>query len=102
MVRWSYHDGSTWATILTQGTSGRASEIIGWSVFTRQEDRHPIIGTFVDPAHRGLGHGTELVKRLLAACSDQVPYGTIYAVGDWWAQYPKLITEAGFRHVEWG
>jgi GNAT superfamily N-acetyltransferase len=102
MVRWSYHDGSTWAVVLFEGSERTPEAIIGWSVFTLQEDEHPIIGTFVDPAKRGRGYGAELVRKLLHECRDRVPAGIIYAVGDWWPLYPELIEEAGFEHDEWG
>lgn len=101
MVRWSYHDGSTWALVLFEGTTRSPANIAGWAVFTLQEAEHPIIGVYVDPDRRGRGYGTELVMRLLELCADKVPYGEVYAVADWWSKYPELISNAGFAHIEW-
>ncbi len=101
MVRWSYHDGSTWAMVLFEGTKREASAIVGWAVFTLQEAEHPIIGVYVAPNRRGLGYGTTLVQRLLAECRDKVCRGHVYAVADWWPKYPELIQSFGFSHLEW-
>lgn len=101
MVRWSYHDGSTWALILFEGHRRDPRAIVGWAVFTLQEARHPIIGVYVDNARRGLGYGTELVTRLLDECGHRVPYGKIYAVADWWPKYTALFANAGFKQLEW-
>ena len=101
MVRWSYHDGSTWTTILFRGARRHPNAIVGWAVFTLQEADHPIVGVYVHEDHRNLGYGTELVSRLLDKCKQLVPRGKIYAVGDWWPKYVDLIAAAGFEHLEW-
>ncbi len=101
MVRWSYHDGSTWAAVLFEGHYRDPSAIVGWAVFTLQEAAHPIIGVYVDPKCRGRGYATVLVKRLLEECKDRVPCGKIYAVADWWPKYTELIADAGFKQLEW-
>jgi GNAT superfamily N-acetyltransferase len=101
MVRWSYHDGSTWTTILFEGDRRDPNAIIGWAVFTLQEARHPIIGVFVSKKHRRMGYGSKLVVRLLEECKDRVPHGKIYAVADWWPRYTTLIARFGFKQLEW-
>ena len=101
MVRWSYHDGSTWALVLFEGTRREPAAIAGWAVFTLQEADHPIVGVYVDPKRRSLGYGTDLVRRLLEECNDKVPRGRIYAVAEWWPKYTELIAGAGFRQLDW-
>ena len=101
MVRWSYHNGSTWTTVLFQGNRRHPNAIIGWAVFTLQEAKHPIIGVYVDEQHRKTGHGTELVRRLIDSCRDLVPHGKIYAVSDWWPKYEAIVETAGFRLLDW-
>jgi len=101
MVRWSYHDGSTWTNVLFEGGRRDPRAIVGWAVFTLQEARHPIVGVYVDSSRRGLGYGTELVSRLLDACKDRVPHGRIYAVSDWWPKYAEVIAAAGFKQLDW-
>jgi GNAT superfamily N-acetyltransferase len=101
MVRWSYHDGSTWTTILFEGKRRDPNSIVGWAVFTLQEARHPIVGVFVDKRHRKMGHATKLVVRLLEECGHRVPHGKIYAVADWWPKYTELFAAAGFKQLEW-
>ncbi len=101
MVRWSYHDGSTWASVMFEGTRRHPSAIVGWAVFTLQEAEHPIIGVYVDDAKRGHGYATRLVRDLLDECADYVPGPYIYAVADWWPKYVELIAEYGFEHLEW-
>jgi len=101
MVRWSYHDGSTWTMVLFDGPRRNAEAIVGWAVLTLQEGKHPIVGAYLHEEHRGRGHGTALVRGLLDECKDFVPHGRIYAVSDWWPKYGALIAEAGFSLVEW-
>lgn len=101
MVRWSYHDGSTWALVLFEGTRREPAAIVGWAVFTLQEAEHPIIGVYVDPKRRGLGYGSDLVTRLIDHCKDKVRQGKIYAVSDWWPKYTEIIGTAGFEQLEW-
>ena len=101
MVRWSYHDGSTWAMVLFEGFRRDPNAIVGWSVFTLQEAAHPIVGVYVDERRRCQGYGTLLVSGLLEKCRELVPAGRIYAVADWWPKYIELITAAGCKHLEW-
>lgn len=102
MVRWSYHDGSTWATVMLRGPGQNPRNIVGWAVCTLQEDEHPILGTYVAPAHRGQGLGEQLVTVLLQECRSFLTGPLIYAVGDWWPKYGELIERAGYAHEEWG
>lgn len=101
MVRWSYHDGSTWAAVLFEGHRREPNAIVGWGVFTLQEAEHPIVGVYVAPDKRGRGYASKLVTRLLDECGHRVPHGKIYAVADWWPKYIELFAAAGFEHLEW-
>ena len=101
MVRWSYHDGSTWAIVLFEGTRRDPKAIVGWSVFTLQEAEHPIIGVYVDDSRRGFGYGVQLVTRLLDEHKHRARHGKLYAVADWWPKYTELIAAAGLKHLEW-
>jgi GNAT superfamily N-acetyltransferase len=101
MVRWSYHDGSTWANVLFEGQRRDPAAIAGWAVFTLQEAEHPIIGVYVAPSRRGRGYGTRLVTGLLESCAHLVTTGKVYAVADWWPHYVPLLASFGFEHLEW-
>ena len=102
MVRWSYHDGSTWTQVAFEGQRRDPKAIVGWAVFTLQEAVHPIIGVYVSDSHRGQGYGTELVTSLLENCKDKVPAaGRIYAVSAWWPKYSDIVAAAGFKVLDW-
>lgn len=101
MVRWSYHDGSTWALVLFLGEGMRAENIAGWCVVTAQEEPYPVIGVFVDPAYRGHGHATRLVSASLTFMRQHITTDKIYAVAERWPQYERLIAQAGYEHLEW-
>jgi GNAT superfamily N-acetyltransferase len=101
MVRWTYHDGSTWTAILFEKDELEPQNIVGWAVFTLQEEPHPVIGVFTDPGYRGCGYASQLVEYLLEECAQYVPHERIYAVSANFAEYGELIEAAGFEHLEW-
>jgi len=100
MVRWTYHDGSTWVALLFESRTPTPRSLVAWSVLTLQEADIPVIGVFVDPERRGLGYATDLVGFILKTSKPYIK-DKILAVLSWWPKYSELIKEAGYEPIEW-
>ena len=75
---WTFHDGSTWASLAFAGATVKAEQFIGWAGLTMQIDVMPVLGVFVDEGHRGGGRAellvTGLLRELLAAGHLHTPF----------------------------
>ncbi len=95
MVRWTYHDGSTWAVLLYDN-----DVLIGWACITKQEEPHPVIGVYIANTRRGSGYAKLLVSAMLSIYSNEID-SVVYAVAENWPKYVEVIEQAGFTHREW-
>jgi hypothetical protein len=100
-IRWSYHDGSTWALILCEGKA-KVENIVGWAVVTTQEGPCPFVGAYVDETRRGYGYAEDLVCGLLDFREPLLrQYKHIYAVARLYPKYVDILRDRGYEHLEW-
>ena len=102
---WTFHDGSTWASLAFAGATVKAEQLIGWAGLTMQIDTIPVLGVFVDEGHRGGGRAellvTGLLRELLAAGHLQ-KRDRVAASTQRWSKYPDIIKGCGLRCMTWG
>jgi len=100
MIRWSYHDGSTWCGILWVGQPDKG-KIIGWVVLTFQEEAHPVVGVFVDREYRSRGYARILVEGIIQLHKDRCESGSMYCVLESYPKYAEIIESFGLKCLEW-
>lgn len=98
MWRWTYHDGSTWATVASR--TAAPSTIVGWACVTNQEEPLSVVGVYVHEQHRRQGLASTLVRRLLADCGQHLT-SEIYCVPSKFPAYDRLLEAAGYAARVW-
>ncbi len=97
--------GGMWSwTFQTAGcycaTIEHEERVVAWSCYTTQIDRLPVVGCYTSEHYRGQGLGSTVAGHLLR-CLELTPGTAIYAVSEYWASWPKVLSSAGLVHFEW-
>lgn len=101
---WTFHDGSCWAALGFLGGETAEDQLVGWAALTLETDVLPVVGVYVDPAHRGIGLASQLVTTLLQSLinSDVVSRGDAVFNSTWrWPKYDNIVEACGLRSVPW-
>lgn len=102
--QWTFHDGSCWAALGHLGGDTTEDSLVGWAALTMEADLLPVVGVYVDPSHRSLGLGTQLVTTLLQSLlsSEVLTKGDAVFNSTWrWPKYDDLIAGCGLRSLPW-
>ncbi len=101
---WTFHDGSCWAALAFEGGETSEANLVGWAALTEETDVLPVVGVFVDEAHRGKGLASALMTTLLQGLvsSHVLEKGAAVFNSSWrWSRYDSVIEACGLRSLAW-
>lgn len=98
MWQWTFHDGSTWVSIMAEGAL-TPENFVGWAALTKEEEPLPVAGVYVRDDRRGSGYAEDLVNHLLTMYPQ--PAGECYAAKRYWPEWSRVLANHGLGHVEW-